>query len=151
MLEPLPTLRAPDKPAPAYARALPASITFTWLAAGWNDLRHNPGPSLVYGVFLVALSYAVLWALAASGLLYLALPAIAGFLIVGPFLALGLYEKSRAREQGEPTSLRRMLLVRPASRRVCGCRGVNSSPGATEGATGASSLSSPGEPGPPSS
>jgi uncharacterized membrane protein len=116
MLEPLPTLRAPDKPAPAYARGLSASIAFTWLTAGWKDLRHNPGPSLVYGVFLVALSYAVLWALAASGLLYLALPAIAGFLIVGPFLALGLYEKSRAREQGEPTSLRRMLLVRPASR-----------------------------------
>jgi len=32
------------------------------------------------------------------GLLYLALPAVAGFLILGPFLALGLYAKSRARE-----------------------------------------------------
>lgn len=116
MLEPLPTLRAPEKPPAAFARTLPAREAFNWLASGWNDLRSNPGPSLAYGVFLVILSYVALWALAAAGLLYLALPAIAGFLIVGPFLALGLYEKSRALEQGEPTSLRRMLLIRPASR-----------------------------------
>ncbi len=115
MLEPLPTLRAPDKPALAFARSLPATEAFTWLAAGWSDLRSNPGPSLAYGVFLVALSYAVLWALARAGLLYLALPAIAGFLIVGPFLALGLYEKSRALDRGEPITFRRMLLIRPAS------------------------------------
>nr|WP_309502486.1 DUF2189 domain-containing protein [uncultured Roseovarius sp.] len=115
MLEPLPTLRKPEKPAPAFARGLPARAAFGWLAAGWKDLRTNPGPSLVYGVFLVLVSYGALWALAEAGLLYLALPAIAGFLIVGPFLALGLYEKSRALEQGGPVSLHRMLLVRPAS------------------------------------
>ncbi len=115
MLEPLPTLRAPDKPAPAFARALPARTAFRWLSAGWNDLRDHPAPSLIYGAILVAISYATLWALAAAGLLYLALPAIAGFLIIGPFLALGLYEKSRALEQNQPVSLRRMMLVRPAS------------------------------------
>ena len=115
MLEPLPTLRRPEKPAPAFARGLPARAALGWLVTGWNDLRKNPIPSLVYGIGLVLLSYAALWMLAAAGLLYLALPAIAGFLIIGPFLALGLYEKSRALEQGEPVSLQRMLLVRPAS------------------------------------
>jgi uncharacterized membrane protein len=115
MLEPLPTLRAPQKPAPAFARSFPARAAFTWLAAGWRDFCANPIPSLAYGVFLVGLSYGALWALAANGLLYLALPAIAGFLIIGPFLALGLYEKSRLLEKGEPISLRGMLLVRPAS------------------------------------
>tara|TARA_R110002167_G_scaffold9477_1_gene43192 strand:- start:1547 stop:2344 length:798 start_codon:yes stop_codon:yes gene_type:complete len=115
MLEPLPTLRPPKRPALAFSRSLPAQEAFRWLAAGWNDLCAHPGPSLAYGFFLVVLSYAALWVLAAAGLLYLALPAIAGFLIVGPFLALGLYEKSRALEQGEPVSLWRMVLVRPAS------------------------------------
>ncbi|MEH6836000.1 MULTISPECIES: DUF2189 domain-containing protein [Falsihalocynthiibacter] len=115
MLEPLPTLRAPEKPELIFARALPARAAFTWLAAGWNDLRASPVSSLAYGVLLVALSYVALWALAAAGLLYLALPAIAGFLIIGPFLALGLYEKSRALESGDPVSLWRMVLVRPAS------------------------------------
>ena len=90
MLEPLPTLHAPEKPAPAFARGLPARSAFVWLKAGWTDFCTNPGTSLAYGVFLLLLSYVVLWALAATGLLYLALPAIAAFLIIGPFLALGI-------------------------------------------------------------
>ncbi len=115
MLEPLPALRPPDRPRPAYARGLPARAALGWLAAGWADLRAQPWPSVAYGAFLVVLSWGVLAALAACGLLYLALPAVAGFLIVGPFLALGLYEKSRRRARGEATSLARMLAVRPAS------------------------------------
>ncbi len=116
MLEPLPTLRTPQKPIAIFARGLPARTAFDWLAAGWSDLRANPLPSLAYGVFLVLLSYSALWILAAAGLLYLALPAVAGFLIIGPFLALGLYEKSRLLEQGKPISLWRMLLVRTGAK-----------------------------------
>lgn len=115
MLEPLPTLRQPERPPSALARHLPARAAFGWLAAGWADFRAEPLPSLAYGVFLLLVSYAVLWALDASGLLYLAFPAVSGFLIIGPFLALGLYEKSRRRAAGERTSLARMLAVRPAS------------------------------------
>lgn len=115
MLEPLPTLRTPQRPKSVLARNLPASAALDWLAAGWGNLRRNPGPSLAYGVFVTVLSYAVLAGLWAVGLMYLVLPAIAGFLIVGPFIAIGLYEKSRRREQGEASSLRDMVLVRPAS------------------------------------
>ena len=115
MLEPLPTLRAPQREPSRLARHLPASAALRWLAGGWRDFREAPGTSLAYGVFLVLLSYAVLWALKASGLLYLALPAMAGFLIIGPFLALGLYEKSQRQARGESISLGQMLLVRPAS------------------------------------
>ncbi|WP_140848888.1 DUF2189 domain-containing protein [Paracoccus sp. FO-3] len=111
MLEPLPTLRTPDRPASALARSLPASEAFAWLSAGWRDFRNGIGQSLAYGIFLVLLSYAILWALGSFGLLYLALPTISGFLIVGPFLAIGLYEKSRALEQDERVSLARMLSV----------------------------------------
>lgn len=116
MLEPLPTLRKPIKPAPAFGRGLPASTALDWLASGWKDYRTNPAPSVAYGIGLVLLSYAAIWMLAEMGLLYLALPAVAGFLIVGPFLALGLYEKSRALEQGRSISLRHMVLVRPVAR-----------------------------------
>lgn len=115
MLEPLPTIRPPQRAASTLARNLPARAALDWLSAGWRDFRTAPGQSLAYGGFLVALSYAVLWGLAASGLLYLALPAISGFLIVGPFLALGLYALSRRRLQGKATGLRQMLLVRPAA------------------------------------
>ncbi|MCB1343346.1 MAG: DUF2189 domain-containing protein, partial [Pseudooceanicola sp.] len=115
MLEPLPTLRPPQRPASTRARDLPARAALDWLAAGWRDLRRNPLPSIAYGLFVIALFWVVLAGLAAVGLLYLALPAIAGFLIVGPFLAIGLYEKSRRLADGDPVSLHDMILVRPAS------------------------------------
>lgn len=115
MLEPLPTLRPPQRPASTRARQLPARAALDWLAAGWRDLCRSPFPSLAYGLFVTVLSWAVLAGLWTVGLLYLALPAIAGFLIVGPFLAMGLYEKSRRLAEGDPVTLRAMILVRPAS------------------------------------
>ncbi|MCR8723894.1 DUF2189 domain-containing protein [Frigidibacter sp. ROC022] len=115
MLEPLPTLHPPRRPPPAFARHLPTGTAFDWLASGWRDFRHQPWPSLAYGLFMFVLSVAVLAMLHAAGMLYLAFPATAGFLIVGPFLALGLYEKSRRLAAGQPVSLRAMLVVRPAS------------------------------------
>lgn len=115
MLEPLPTIREPDRPASPHARALPASAALDWLRAGWGDLRIAPWSSLAYGVFLALVSYGVLWALHAGRLLYLALPAMSGFLIVGPFLAIALYEKSRKQAGGEQVSISEMLLFRPAS------------------------------------
>lgn len=114
MLEPLPTLRAPDRPDNAFARDMPAKAAFGWLSAGWRDFCASPGKSLVYGLFLLLLSYAILWILWAAGVLYLALPTISGFLIIGPLLALGLYEKSHALERDEHISLGRMLWVRGA-------------------------------------
>lgn len=95
MLEPLPPLHKPLPVAAPYARHLPARAALDWLAAGWRDLATAPGFSLAHGAAVVALSWAGLWALHASGLLYLALPALSGFLIVGPFLAVGLYDRSR--------------------------------------------------------
>lgn len=115
MLEPLPALRHPQRPASRLTRNLPAGAAVSWLNAGWHDFRAAPWQSLAYGIFLVLLSYAVLWALAMAGLLYLALPAVSGFLIVGPFLALGLYALSERRAKGSKTTLRHMLLVRPAA------------------------------------
>ncbi|MBK0401311.1 DUF2189 domain-containing protein [Limibaculum sp. M0105] len=115
MLEPLPALRSPRPAESPLARGLSHRAALGWLSAGWRDLRDAPGPSLAYGVLVMLLSYGVLAALAMSGLLYLALPAISGFLIVGPFVAMGLYEKSRRRAIGQPTTLAQMMLVRPAS------------------------------------
>ncbi len=115
MLEPLPTPRRPERPRAMFARNLAPGAALGWLRAGWDDFRADPWTSLAYGVFLIVLSYAVLWSLNFFGLLYLALPAMSGFLIVGPFLAIGLYEKSRRRMQGGRVGLSNMVLVRTAS------------------------------------
>src|SRR5690625_5188374 len=115
MLRPIPAVIERQVVPRRFGRQLPARTAFTWLAAGWQDFIHSPLSSLAYGLFLTLLSYAVLFILNATGLLYLALPAISGFLILGPFLALGLYAKSQRRMDSQTISLGEMLLVRPAA------------------------------------
>jgi uncharacterized membrane protein len=96
-------------------RNLPAGAALSWLGAGWRDLWRNPVPSLLYGLAVFAVSAAIVWGLFRLGLDYILFPALAGFMVMGPLLAIGLYQKSRAIEQGEPVSLSRMIFVKAAS------------------------------------
>jgi uncharacterized membrane protein len=96
-------------------RNLPANAAFGWLQAGWRDLMTQPGPSFAYGLAVFAISLAIIWTLFALGLDYILFPALAGFMVVGPLVAIGLYAKSRDIEQGQPVSLSRMLFVKPES------------------------------------
>lgn len=96
-------------------RNLPAGAAFGWLAAGWRDLWRNPLPSLAYGLMVFIISILVVWGLFHLKLDYILLPALAGFMVVGPLIAIGLYQKSRDLEEGRPTSLKRMILVKPAA------------------------------------
>lgn len=96
-------------------RNLPASAALGWLAAGWRDLRHSPLPSLAYGLLVFAVSLAVIWSLFRLQFDYILFPALAGFMVVGPLVAIGLYQKSRDLEDGRPVSLKRMIFVRACS------------------------------------
>ena len=96
-------------------RNLPATAVWSWLAAGWRDLWRNPAPSLAYGLAVFAMSVAIVWGLFWLELDYILFPALAGFLVIGPFIAIGLYQKSRDLEAGARVSLARMFLVRAAS------------------------------------
>jgi uncharacterized membrane protein len=96
-------------------RGLSMFSGFRWLAAGWRDLWTGPGSSLAYGLGVFLLSVGFLAALISFGLDYILLPALAGFMIVAPFLAIGLYEKSRAIEEGRRVTITTMVLVRPRS------------------------------------
>jgi uncharacterized membrane protein len=82
-----------------------------WLAAGWRDLSRAPFISLSYGVIFAAVGYALTLGLWLGGLTYLVLPMVCGFIIVGPLMAVGLYEVSRRLENGEPVSLGDALLA----------------------------------------
>jgi uncharacterized membrane protein len=98
---------------PARQRHLPAQAALDWLRAGWRDMLVQPGLSVAYGVTVFVVTALLLWMLVASGQDYILFPAIAGYMIVAPVLAIGLYEKSRALEGGGHLTLRTMLLVRP--------------------------------------
>ena len=96
-----------------WQRHLSHSVGFEWLRAGWRDIVLQPGLSLAYGAAVFLVSVAIIGLLVAYRGEYALFPALAGFLIVAPLLAVGLYEKSRAHERGERSTLRKMILVRP--------------------------------------
>lgn len=76
-----------------------------WLAAGWRDLMRAPAVSLTYGLLFSIAGYIVIYGLYAVDMLYLILPMAAGFTLVGPVAAVGLYDASRRLEAGQPVSL----------------------------------------------
>jgi uncharacterized membrane protein len=90
-------------------RNLPLTAPFGWLVAGWRDLTTQPAPSLVYGLGIATLSALVVASMFVIGWALVLFPALAGFLVVGPVLATGLYEKSRRLAAGEAVSLGAMM------------------------------------------
>lgn len=76
-----------------------------WLAAGWSDFIKAPAISLAYGLVVSLAMLAVFQLLQTRGLLLHALGLMAGFALIGPLLAVGLYEISRRLEQRLPVRL----------------------------------------------
>ncbi|SDY94240.1 DUF2189 domain-containing protein [Citreimonas salinaria] len=106
----------PPLPRPnAKARNLPKRTAFEWLGAGWSDFRTNPLPSLFYGLAVFLVSAFVVWGMFRFEVDYFFLPALSGFLVLGPLIATGLYEKTRRLEEGKRTTLGGMVFVKPAS------------------------------------
>ncbi|QRM55898.1 DUF2189 domain-containing protein [Sinorhizobium sp. BG8] len=96
-------------------RRLPASEAFVWLAKGWRDLWNVPLPSLLYGAGVALVSILIVAGLYYLRMDYALFPALAGFLVVGPALATGLYEKSRRLEAGLPVTLASMIRPEPGT------------------------------------
>lgn len=85
-------------------REVPPDRPWAWLTAGWRDLMANPQIGFFYGGALTVagwlLALLLLWAQTAWAIL----PVSAGFFMVAPLLAAGLYEASRLREEGKPVT-----------------------------------------------
>jgi len=72
------------------------------LAAGLSDFRRAPQFGLFFGAIYTVGGLLVVLSVTALGLSYLAYPLAAGFALIGPFVAVGLYEVSRRLEDGRP-------------------------------------------------
>jgi len=92
-------------------RRIPIEAPNQWLAAGWRDLRRAPLISLSYGLLFVLAGYLIVFGLFNSGLASLIPTAVAGFFLVAPILAVGLYEISRRFETGQPVSFSHSLMA----------------------------------------
>ncbi|MEC8181085.1 MAG: DUF2189 domain-containing protein, partial [Pseudomonadota bacterium] len=77
-----------------------ADAPWQWLAAGWRDMLQAPVASLLYGVIAAVIGVLLISALIGFDMGYLVLPLTAGFMLVGPFLAVGLYDISWRLETG---------------------------------------------------
>ena len=89
---------------PVVRRIAPADIAEA-LGQGLRDFQAVPLYGLAFGAFYAAGGIAILFCLTAFGMVYLAYPLAAGFAMIGPFVAVGLYEVSRRREAGQPISI----------------------------------------------
>jgi uncharacterized membrane protein len=93
-LEPLPAIRQ-----------VTLERSSTWLDRGFKDFRAHPGIGLAYGSVFAFFGWLLTFGLGELGMGSLILPLASGFMLVAPFLAVGLYEVSRRHEAGEEVTL----------------------------------------------
>ncbi|MEQ8369116.1 MAG: DUF2189 domain-containing protein [Alphaproteobacteria bacterium] len=92
-------------PAAGEPRRIPMEAPWSWLAAGWQDLWRVPHIGLTYGALFTIIGLALTLGLMWLEMLYAAVPLAAGFMLLGPLLAVGLYDTSRRLDKGQPVSL----------------------------------------------
>ncbi|HWS67693.1 MAG TPA: DUF2189 domain-containing protein [Steroidobacteraceae bacterium] len=88
-----------DQPLHVDVIRIPVFRPFTWLRAGWRDMRRPA--SLAYGALIVAIGWTILVFCGTHP--YLIAAAISGFLLVGPLMSAGLCELSRRYSLGQST------------------------------------------------
>ena len=78
---------------------------WNWLARGWSDLSRSFGVGLVYGLAFAVIGAVLTYVVLVEEIYLYTFPLMAGFLLVGPLLAVGLYDTSRRLAAGQPFSL----------------------------------------------
>ncbi|GAA0344557.1 DUF2189 domain-containing protein [Bowmanella denitrificans] len=76
-----------------------------WLALGWRDLVRAPLLTAFYGLIFAAIPWLITYLVNLTGWHLVILPSIVCFMLIGPFLAAGLYDVSWELEKGHKPSL----------------------------------------------
>ncbi|MDZ7603283.1 MAG: DUF2189 domain-containing protein [Hoeflea sp.] len=79
------------------------------LRDGWADFLAHPGFGLFFGGIYMLGGLAILGFLNSIGAPWMIIPLAIGFPLLGPFVAVGLYEISRRRHEGEPVTRKGVL------------------------------------------
>ncbi|MDR0212396.1 MAG: DUF2189 domain-containing protein [Comamonas sp.] len=95
-------------PAALQVRSLGFAQPWQWLAQGVRDVMRAPLIALFYGLCFWAMALLLGWVFRASPEYVMSMAS--GCLLLGPFLAMGLYELSRRLEQGRQPQLGASLL-----------------------------------------
>jgi uncharacterized membrane protein len=109
MSEQLDSEAATDEQVFPTIREVDAMAPLRWMRQGIGDFKACPLPSLFYGFCFAAMGL-IVTAVFEHAYEYTA-ALTSGFLLLGPFLAMGLYEISRRHEQGRQCALTPTLTV----------------------------------------
>ncbi|MEY4752469.1 MAG: hypothetical protein RJA44_144 [Pseudomonadota bacterium] len=93
--EPITTANAPV----VRLRQLRAADPLRWLVLGWHDYTRHPGIGSFFGLCFMVMGWLLLKVYEHAPAYTLAMSAT--FLLMGPFLCMGLYQVSMRMEQGE--------------------------------------------------
>ncbi|WP_394223980.1 DUF2189 domain-containing protein [Alteromonas gracilis] len=80
-----------------------------WLSLALRDAMRAPGLTVFYGVLFAVIPWFIMYLVQMTGWHLVILPAIVCFMLVGPFLAAGLYDISWEMEKGHKPTLRHSL------------------------------------------
>lgn len=82
---------------------------FKWIALGINDFKRAKTISLVYGLIFTIIPLGIAYLVESSGWYLVIFPAMICFMLLGPYLAAGLYDVSWQFEKEHKPSLRHSL------------------------------------------
>jgi len=91
---------APDTSIPVI-RKIDLSDLQQALRLGWEDFKAVPSHAIILCLIYPVLGLVLARTVSGYAVLPLLFPLAAGFALLGPFAALGLYELSRRRERGD--------------------------------------------------
>ena len=80
-----------------------------WLSLGLRDFIKTPAISLFYGVLFAVIPWFITYMVQMTGWHLVIMPAIVCFMLIGPFLAAGLYDVSWELEKGHKPTIRHSL------------------------------------------
>ena len=84
---------------------VPFDQPWEWLGAGWNDMWTYPSVSLTYGFAFAVGAIMMGVGTTHAGAQSVILALFGGFLLIGPLVAVGLYDVSRRIENGQSVTL----------------------------------------------
>lgn len=92
-------------------RRVDLEAPWRWIMAGWADMERMAPLSLLYGAAFAFIAIGLFMGLTTIGMQSVILALAGGFLLIGPVLAVGLYEGSRRLEYGEPIRAKDIVLA----------------------------------------
>ncbi len=82
-------------------QSISLSQPLQWLHLGARDMQRSPAASLGYAAVWIGAGYLMYGLLFHFGLVHFVLPVTAGFMLIGPLVAVGFYEISRRHQRSQ--------------------------------------------------